>query len=429
MKRILLLGFILTISSCGDFKQDQLTTGLNANTDVVIDNLESINTGTFSIDKVLLNFGLNVMTPSVFEFNKNIVELNSHLELYCDAIENYPVDHYKEETFQAQKRKLQDQWKKTMSTYHRLEAFKFGAISSNAEELGLSFYAWPLQNSCRIDLEIAKNTGKNENEMGAKSFNLMGLGALETILFTKPGSHNCPTSPAFLTKWINEAPKTRHIDQCSYMKNVTKTLMSSAKVLSNKWDPKVENFSLTLVKGKSRAQKLSSLNEFSNSLFYVEKIVKDLKIGAPSGILNCKLTSCPESSEHILSKLSIEAVISNLKGFHYAFNGIDPETGVNGMGMDDYLVSQNHWQTAKAMNSAVTHAIERFSLHVGKKSLYELSLEVSKNLCDDSTSENRTVEICALYQDLRGVTNILKNDYILALRDIEAPAQSQGDMD
>lgn len=429
MKRIILLGFIITISSCGDFKQDQLTPGPNASTEVVIDNLESINTGKFSIDKVLLNFGLNVMTPSVFEFNKNIVDLNSHLELYCDAISNFPVEHYKEETFQAQKRKLQDQWKKTMSTYHRLEAFKFGAISSNAEELGLSFYAWPLQNSCRIDLEIAKNTGKNENELGTKSFNLMGLGALETILFTKVGVHNCPTSPVFLTKWINETPKIRHVDQCSYMKNVTKSLLSNAKVLTNKWDPKVENFSLSLVKGKSRAQKLLSLNDLSNSLFYVEKIVKDLKVGTPSGILNCKLSSCPESSEHILSKMSIEAVISNLKGFHYAFNGIDPDNGINGMGMDDYLVSQNHEAIAKAMNLAIANAIERFSLHLGKKSLYELSLEVSKNLCDETTSENRSIEICALYQDLRGITNILKNDYILALRDIEAPAQSQGDMD
>lgn len=429
MKRILLLGFILSISSCGDFKQDQLTEGPNASSEVIIDNLESINSGKFSIDKVLLNFGLNVMVPSVFEFNKNIVDLNSHLELYCDAISNYPVEHYKEETFQTQKSKLQHKWKKAMSIYHRLEAFKLGVLRNNAEELGLSFYAWPLQNSCRIDLEIAKNSGKNESELGTKSFNLMGLGALETILFTKTGSHNCPSSPVFLTKWMSESAKTRHFDQCNYMKNVTKALLSSTKILSNKWDPKLENFTLSMVKGKSRAQKLLSLNELSNSLFYVEKIVKDLKVGTPSGILNCKLTSCPESSEHLLSKMSIEAIISNLQGFYYAFNGIDPDTGFNGMGMDDYLTSQSHASIAHAMNNAITNAIKRFSVHVGKKSLYELSLEVSKSLCDASSSENRTIEICALYQDLRGITNILKNDYILALRDIEAPSQSQGDMD
>ena len=429
MKRILLIGFILSISSCGDFKQDQLTEGPNASAEAIIDNLESINSGKFSIDKVLLNFGLNVMVPSVFEFNKNIVDLNSHIELYCDAISNYPAEHYKEETFQTQKSKLQNQWKKAMSTYHRLEAFKFGALSNNAEELGLSFYAWPLQNSCRIDLEIAKNSGKNDIEFGSKSFNLMGLGALETILFTKAASHNCPSVPAFLTKWMNESAKTRHVDQCTYMKKVSTSLLINAKVLSDKWDPKLENFSVSMVRGKSRAQKLQSLNDLSNSLFYVEKIVKDTKVGTPSGILNCKLKSCPENSEHLLSKMSIEAVISNLQGFYYAFNGIDPDTNINGMGVDDYLISQNHESVASAMNNAITNAINRFSVHVGKKSLYELSLEVSKNLCDASTSENRTIEICALYQDLRGITNILKNDYLLALRDIEAPSQSQGDMD
>ena len=127
--------------------------------------------------------------------------------------------------------------------------------------------------------------------------------------------------------------------------------------------------------------------------------------------------------------MSIEAIVSNLEGFYFAFNGIDPITGVNGMGMDDYLSSQNHQSIAQAMNNAINNARKRFSAHVGKNSLYELSLDVSKNLCDASTSENRIVEICALYQDLRAITNILKNDYILALRDISAPSQSQGDMD
>lgn len=427
MKKIILLVFSITcVLACKDFTESKLTNGTNVHREVkgsqeILGDHSTINSGNFNIDKLILNIGLNVVYPSTVNLAAKLEKLDSTIKLYCDVVKNSAENA-------VLKLALQTSWKESMEAYHYLEAFKFGPIMQNGEEIGLAIYSWPLLNACRVELEIAKNTGKADYQLKS-GVNLKGLGALETILFTASGKHNCASTPDFLQNWLASSEKQRHLDQCHYMLLVSQDLGIQASALKKKWDPKFGNLTLSLIKGQNLQKKLSVVNEISNSIFYVEKIIKDQKVGAPSGMINCQFNSCPEKSEHLIAQFSIEAIIQNLTGFKDVFNGIDQQTGLNGFGLDDYLENQGHPQVAKDLNAALNQALKSFEKHRGKKSLFELAQEVDKAQCLASTSEERLVEICSLYTDLRTLTTILKNDYVLALRDIQAPKDSQGDMD
>lgn len=428
MQKLILLATCMIFVSCKDFTENKLSSGPNLNKDVqgnqeILGDLSNVNSGSFSIDKLILNTGLNVVFPAVVEFHQKIEKLDSTIDLYCEVLRDADSQNDL-----AIKKAIQNYWKESMDAYHKMEAFKFGPIMNNGEELGLSLYSWPLQNACRVELEIAKNTTKTDYQLKA-AVNLKGLGALETILFTENGKHNCASVPDFLASWLNSSPKQKKQDQCYYMSLVSEDLLKQSTVLKKTWDPKHGNFIVKQIKNENNQKKLSVLNEISNSLFYVETILKDQKLGAPSGIMNCNFNSCPEKSEHIIAKYSIPAIIQNLIGFKNVFNGIDHETQKNGFGIDDYLADLGHPQVAKDMNNALNNVISSFLKHKGITSLHELAQGIDKSQCLSSSSENRAVEICALYFDVRTLTTILKNDYILALRDIQGPKESQGDMD
>lgn len=431
MKYLSLFLTALTLMSCKDFTESKLTNGPNinktvTNTQEILGDLTQINSGSFSLDKLILNTGLNIVFPAVENLDTKIEKLDSISKLYCDVVQKTPSSTYEEN--EALKTALKLSWKESMDAFHLIEAFKFGPILTNGEELGLSIYSWPLLNPCRVELEIAKNTGRDDYQLKT-GVNLRGLGALEPILFTEEGKHNCTSAPDFFQSWLNSPKKNRHLDQCTYIKLITADLKIQTAALKKSWDPKFGNYSIRSLSGANLQKKITLVNELSNSLFYVEKILKDLKLGEPSGILNCSFSSCPEKTEHIIASYSIESILKNLQGFKFIFNGIDYQTSKNGFGLDDYLLNMGHPEIAKEMNLALENAISSFSKHLGKKSLYELSQGIDKTRCQATSSTERLVEICALYADVRELTSLLKNDYSLALRDIQAPKDSQGDMD
>ena len=369
-KSIFLLTLIGLISSCGDFKQDKFTDGPSAlakgeSTNEILSHLESINSGAFSIDKVLLNFGLNIVSPKIEQLENDFKVLNSSIDDYCEAVSTVDESIYKPTTFKSLKERMKKQWKETLGNYQFLQAFKVGIIAHNAEELALSLYAWPLQNQCRIDLDIAKNTGKLDYELNT-NVNIRGFGALESLLFTEEGKHNCKTAPDFLQTWLSLSSKTKHLDQCTYMKKVNRFIRDDLKKLRFEWSPQGNNAALKMVLGKSRNEKIALLTEISQSLFFIEKTVKDIKLGPLSGILNCKKESCPENAENILSGHSLESLISNIEGFQAAFNGIDQKNGFNGMGLDDYLKSENHQNISLLMNEKIDSAL----FHIIKKRIF-----------------------------------------------------------
>jgi predicted lipoprotein len=397
----------LIFNSCGEFEQKNLTEGptnQNIQGDLGLNapgDLASINSGTFEVGKMISNIGINIVTPAVAAFKNNVEELDEKTQTYCNVADTQTADELVMEVLRSD---LQTSWKKAMNSYHYLEAFKYGPVAFNEEELGLKIYSWPLVNACRVDLEIVKQSPKDEFTLKT-NLNTRGLDALEGLLLGDENSHNCPRTNSRLKAWLDKSLAEKRIDRCKYMKLVTADLAQSAKTLEKAWNLRQGHYTLSMIKNKTKQEKIDISKIISQSLFYVEKIVKDTKIGKGKEF-------CKNLNEHSLdSKMAVSSILENLKGFKNSFNGVNGDTLANGFGYDDYLRNLGFESVAAGINTNTTHAIEVFT------QLHESNETITKE------------EICSKYEDIRGITNILKGEFLLALGKDSAPGQSQGDMD
>jgi predicted lipoprotein len=148
------------------------------------------------------------------------------------------------------------------------------------------------------------------------------------------------------------------------------------------------------------------------------------------GVLTkCPDASCPEAREHPYSELGLQSLLTSLNGFKNLFMGISIEDQRNGFGLDDLLRDRGHEQIADAISSNLEQAITEVRRLESKTTMGELLKDIDPTKCQNSSSENRLEEACALVWDLRGITNLLKNEYLAALQELSAPRQSRGDND
>ncbi|WP_034722429.1 imelysin family protein [Bacteriovorax sp. DB6_IX] len=409
MKKLLPL-FIssLILNSCGEFEQKELTEGPASKvqgqaglTTATLGDLNSINSGTFELSKMITNIGVNVIAPATTTFKNNANDLNKKVQTFCAVAQTMTTDT---NVYSVLKEELKESFKTTMNSYHRLEAAKYGPISFNEEELGLKIYSWPLVNACRVDLEIAKQSRNGEFELKLNA-NTRGLDALEALILVEDDAHNCPRANRLLNQWLEKTVDQRRVERCAYMKLAANDLLEQATVLEKSWDIRKDNYTLSMTAGKKPAENIEVAKVISQALFYLEEVVKDQKIG--TGRKNCaKLT------EHAADpKLAASSILENLKGFQQVFNGISPLTKVNGFGYDDYLRHLEFETVANDINAQTLAAISSF------EDLLNNQVEISKQ------------DICAKFDDVRNITNILKGEFLLALGKDSAPSQSQGDMD
>lgn len=427
------LAIVATLTSCGDFKQSQMTQGASGGGISALEEISTtgdlsvINKGTFSVEKMILNNGYFIAQSGHEQLLDQLKDLHQDVELLCLSATGSDTEAGNQKFLEI-KEKVKESWKKSVSTWHQLEAFKYGPIAKDGEASALRIYSWPLNNHCRVDLEIAK-ISENQNYQLKNNVALRSLSTVEGIIFTKDGEHNCPAEPDFLKNWKNKKIVDRRVDQCRYLKLLTGDLKIEAKKVHDEWRIDVGNYPVKILRDQVLGKKVDAVNSLSQSLFFIEKITKDIKLGAPTGIIGCAREYCPEMIEHALSKTSLEAIHANLLGFKKVFNGQNFQTGKEGFGFDDYLVSEGYGEVARKMNQSLDLAIVNFEKAMKISDLEKLLKDFKKEECNESTSDNRKNEACALFQDIRGLTNLLKNDFLLALRTLQAPANSQGDMD
>ncbi len=396
----------LIFNSCGDFEHKNMTEGPSQNVqgDIGLSapgDLGSINQGSFALNKMISNIGINIITPAVADFKNNAEKLNDKTQVYCQIAETLTTD---ETVMTVLRTELQQTWSQAMKSYHYLEAAKFGPVAYNEEELGLKLYSWPLTNACRVDLEVVKASSRATYKL-RDNLNTRGLDALEGLFFVNEDSHSCPRANSRLTAWLAKPLSQKRVDRCKIMKVVAKDLLENAKTLNKSWDLRQDHFTIQLVKDKSQQELLDASRSVSQSLFYVEEVVKDTKIGKDA-------QSCTKLTEHVTNPtMAASSILENLKGFKDVFNGVNRTTAYNGFGYDDYLRSLGFEGVSSQINTATDTAIQNFS------DLINAQTEISKQ------------DICARFDDVREITNVLKGEFLLALGKDSAPGQSQGDMD
>jgi predicted lipoprotein len=312
-----------------------------------------------------------------------------------------------------------------MASFQRVEVLRFGPAARNSEEpaagrdLRDQIYAWRLGGRCNVDTELVSRSYASPDFATTSLINARGLGATEYLLFYPNPDNGCPSyfplneSGAWAALGADEIWTRRR----EYTAVVTDAIATRARELLDAWDPASQNFTRELVSAGAGssvyASQQAALNAVSNALFYVEKEVKDYKLGVPLALSpECTQSTCPEALESQYAHISTQNIAENLDGFERLFRGCG-EGGVRALGFDDWLLAVGAGDLSERMLSALAGA---------KTAVTELNPPIEQALVSN------TDRVFTVYYAVKALTDLLKTEFVTVL-DLELPKSSEGDND
>jgi predicted lipoprotein len=438
-KKLLLLSSLILLTSCNDFTEKNLEVSTApdegiSSADLLLGQTDLINAGEFSVEKMLANTGTFVVAPLITKLDKEVAELSAGIDQYCSTIKVFPT--VTSEQLSALRKPLQDSWKKAMLTYHTLEVMNFGPAKAVTSTAMSSIYSFDREDKCQIDrtLLLAQRNRFPRFEV-IDNYNVRGLDSIEPLIFADPNKSRCQKVNPRLQAFFDLPLIEKENVSCKLMSHLMKDITLKAQELEKSWSVRGGNYTASMLKGTAGTS-VEVTNEISQALFVMDTLIKDIKTSYPAGfevrieeeITKCPDATCPRATEHLYADMALESLQASFKGFKYLFSGDNPETQAKGYGLDDLLISRGFATIAKNLKTNIDLAIENIEKNKGQ-SLQEMLKGVDATACEQTYSEDRKVEACALVWDIRKVTDILKNDYLVALAELSAPRQASGDND
>jgi len=306
-------------------------------------------------------------------------------------------------------------WRDAMRTWSSVELFQFGPLASSADSAGRDgvygegirdlVYSWPLNTRCRIEEQLASQA--YENGFGGVLVSSRGLSALEYLLFYSGNDTAC--NPGTATANVFAGLGAAELDErkLGYLGAVSHDVLENARRLVERWDPAGGNFEQTFVTAQGYADEQQALTILGWSLLYVEREVKDWKLGIPAGFTLNQPVNGPEA---VFSHVATDAIVENLHGFRRLFQGCGPQG--EGLGFDDWLSAAGHEELA----TDILHALDGAE-----------AAAASFPPLDSATP----TELEAFYFTVKALTNLLKSDLFGAGSplNLKLPMTVQGDTD
>lgn len=257
----------------------------------------------------------------------------------------------------------QDAWRAAMDVVQRLEVLQVGpaaAPTSFTGGRGLRdrIYAFPQANPCGVDQQVVRNELEAPDFAETRLVNVLGMGALEYLLFVDGDGNACPGSAAINRngEWEAIPVDERRRRRAVYAQVVARDIQAQLSTLRASWS---DGFAAALkgagTAGSTFPSAQQALDEIYAALFYVELLVKDRKLAVPAGLhIDCVSDVCPDKTESPFSQTSHQHVVANLESLQRVFLGVT-ETGV---GFDDLLRDAGHTDAADTMTTHLQAAID-----------------------------------------------------------------------
>ena len=286
-------------------------------------------------------------------------------------------------------------WREAMARLQNVELFQFGPYGSKAEAAGRDtyqgqairdqIYSWPVTARCRVEEQVAtekyKTQGWNNVFISAR-----GLYALEYLLFYPGTDSVCPPGTPTATAYASLDASELDTHKLAYAVALAGDVQSRMASLIAAWKPDSGNFRETFVSASGYPDGQEALNILAWSLVYVEREVKDWKLGIPAGYT---LTHPVTEAETPYAHVGSDNLRENLRGFQSLFQGCG-ENG-EGLGFDDWLTDAGHPELAAEMVTALANA--------------RAAAETFPPL-DAATPE----QLETMYRAVKALTDPLKND-------------------
>lgn len=253
----------------------------------------------------------------------------------------------------------QSSFRAAMALWSRLELMQFGPLADTTQDMyqGRSLrelvYSWPQTSQCRVDEQLLDEGYKD----GADSLlvSARGLDALELLLFHSGEESGCPQGGEVQERFAALSATERAQRQQAYVQVLAGDMVVQSEALSAVYRDDGD-FARGFVDAEASGypSDQEALNVLAWSLIYLEKEVKDWKLGVPAGVT---ATAPTTGFELPFSGLSGESVQQNLRGFYSLYAGCGAQGA--GLGFDDWLVAAGHDALAADIASAYAEALEK----------------------------------------------------------------------
>jgi predicted lipoprotein len=312
-------------------------------------------------------------------------------------------------------------WLKAIGIWEQAEIVRVGPAGPvslpGGQGLRDSVYSWPLVSRCLVEQTIVAKTYESPTFPKTALINVRGLAAVEYLLFYEGTDNACSASASInaMGTWAAIDAGELAARKAAYAEVVAADVAEKALALEAAWDPASGNFAAALAGAGGEGSPFESvslaLNAVSDGLFYIEKEVKDLKLGRPLGLVDCAAASCPEAVESLYAKRSRDHLRNNIEGFRRVFEGCDEASKG---GFDDLLTSVGAGDLASRMKSDIASALAAADA-VG-----------NPDIAAALSSDRKSVE--ALHGAAKAITDALKTEFVTVL-DLEIPKVVEGDND
>jgi predicted lipoprotein len=313
-------------------------------------------------------------------------------------------------------------WKKAVGLWQQAELVRVGpagpATQPEGENLRDFVVSWPLVSRCLVEQTIVAKAYESATFPQTALINVRGLNAGEYLLFYEGTDNACSASATINTSgsWAALGPAELAGRKAAYAAVVSADVAAKARALADAWDPANGAFGARLASagesGSPFGSAQAALNAVSDGMFYLEREVKDLKLGRPLGLVECSTPTCPEAVESQYARIGRDHIRNNLVGFRRIFAGCEEQGGQ--VGFDDLLAAMGAEPLATRMSGDIDAAIEAADALAGP--------DIVSALEEDREGLEQ------LHASIKNVTDALKTEFVSVL-DLEIPKVVEGDND
>ncbi len=400
----------------------KLPDSANGNNNSASNNTNNNGALNFSKTSLLADLTDNVFVPTIQNFNTLSQNQANNVTEYCADLKTNSIEN------DELKLQAQQAWRDSMTSWQKLEVMQVGPLASNDNFLRNQIYSWPVASQCAVDQDVGHyekgDISGTQYDITKRTSTRKGLDALEYLLFAPSLDHSCASDNFAPANWNQRADIERKIARCEFAVAVADDIKNSAQSLEDQWliDAKFTTESgsyvnilksLTADNGNGEFENIdSAINHITDALFYIDKITKDAKIGAPVGLQtnSCGTATCVKDAESTLSNHSLQNLKANLEGMLMVFEGTEPTSQI---AFDDYLTAVDAESIATTMKADITAAI--------------MDIE-SFNADYEDAIQNDPAKVQALFQKVKIITDNLKSTFITFLS-LQLPSSSAGDAD
>lgn len=274
------------------------------------------------------------------------------------------------------------------------ELFQFGPYSAQAASAGKDnyqgkgyrelVYSWPSSSRCKVEEQVAGR--RYEQGMTLVLTNARGMFGLDYLLHYPGTDTECTPSSQAGQSWAALSEDELATAKLDYAVALGGDVLAQVQKVRAAWSPEDGDFTPQLVETLGYPSEQEAMKVMAWSLLYIERDVKDWKLGVPTG----HSVNAPVSvAEAAFSGLKVQAIRDNLRGFRSMFQGCGADG--EGLGFDDWLTEAGHPELAQEVIAAYVNA--------------QAVADAAPPL-DESTPQ----QLEELYQAVKRLTDLLKND-------------------